>query len=168
MKRLLLILGILLSFQAYAGTTEKAVSKTRITSVISECRSYNGVELVRLGRVATAALKVVIRSAAIDDPDAREALKLMKGLRGITVMDYEGCSDADKDRISDTLDRALSGSDMLMEAKDEGETMRIYGVVDDKSDTVRDFVLYSPSDCALICFFGSISMETIAKMASDD
>ena len=44
--------------------------------------------------------------------------------------------------------------------------MKIYGVFDEQSGTVQDFVLYAPSDCALICLFGSISMDAIAQLVS--
>lgn len=170
MKRLLLILSILfsVSLPATAGTPGKTVSKTLIATTLMECRHYPGVELVKLGRIKTAALKGVIRIAAAGDSDAREALRLMKGIHGVTVMDYEGCSGDDKARISRKLERALAGSETLMEASDGGEKMRIYGIVDDQGDEVRDFVLYTPSDCALICIFGSLSMETVAKIASHD
>lgn len=168
MKRLALIISILLSLPALAAAQGKTISKTGITSTISECGSIEGAEMVRLGRVASAALKGTIRLAAINDPDARAALKLMKGLHGITVLDYEDCSTADKEYISRKLERALSGSEKLLEAKDSGDKMMIYGVVDEKSGTVSDFVLYSPSDCALVCLFGSISMEAMARIASDD
>lgn len=168
MKRFLLIISILLSLPALAATQGKTVSKTNLTAALAECRSYEGVELVKLGRAATAALKGAIRLAAIDEPDAREALRLMKGIHGITVMDYEDCSGANRELISRKLEKALSGSDLLIEASDGGDRMRIYGVVDGKSDKVRDFVLYSPSDCALICVFGSISMDAVAKIAAND
>lgn len=124
--------------------------------------------MVELGRAATAALKGAIRLATINDPDGREVLKLMKGIRSITVLDYENCSQSDREKISLKIERALSGNDVLIEASDGGEKMRIYGLVDDKTDKVRDFVMYSPSDYALICIFGSISMDAIAKIASDD
>ena len=124
--------------------------------------------MVELGRAATAALKGAIRLATINDPDGREVLKLMKGIRSITVLNYEDCSQSDRDKISRKLERALSGSEVLIEASDGGEKMRIYGLVDEKTDKVRDFVMYTPSDCALICIFGSISMDAIAKIASND
>ena len=168
MKRLVLIISILLYVPAFAATQGNTVSKSGITSVINECRSIEGAELVRLGRVATAALKVTLRTAAIGDRDAREALSVMKGIKGITVLDFEDCSVADKARIARKLERTLSGSEMLMEANDGGDKMMIYGVVDEKSGTVGDFVLYSPSDCALVCLFGTISMDAVAKLASDD
>ena len=124
--------------------------------------------MVELGRIKTAALKGVIRIAAMGDSDARDALALMKGIHRITILDYEDSSDADKASIEQRLERALSDSEMLMEASDGGDKMRIYGVMEERAEIVRDFVLYAPSDCALICIFGSISMDTIAKITSDD
>mgnify|MGYP002623084024 CR=1 FL=1 len=168
MKRLILIISILLPLQAFAAPEGNAVSKSRITAALSEIRNCPGAELVSLGRFQAAALRGVIRLAAAGDPDAREALRLMKGIHGITVLDFEDCSAADKSRISRRLDRALSGSEVLMEASDGGERMRIYALVDESTDTVRDFVLYAPSDCALICIFGSISMDAISKIVADN
>ena len=49
-----------------------------------------------------------------------------------------------------------------------GEKMRIYGVMDEKTNEVKDFVLYAPSDCSLICLFGTLSMDAMAKIASND
>ena len=168
MKRFLLIISILLSCQAFAGTPGRTTTKTGIASTITECKNIKGVELVKLGRASTAALKGAIRLATISDSEAREALKMMKGIRSITVLNYEDCSQSDRDKISRKLERALSGSEVLIEASDGGEKMRIYGLVDKKTDKVRDFVMYTPSDCTLICIFGSISMDAIAKIASND
>lgn len=168
MKRILLVIAVLIPGLLLAGNHRKDVSRTRIASVISECRSVEGVEFVHLGRFAVSALKGVARVGAIDDPDLQEALKIGKGIRGISVLSYEDCSESDRRRISRKLDHALAGSEMLMEAGDSGERVRFYGVVDEQADRVRDFVLYAPSDCALICLFGSISMEDVAKLASND
>ena len=169
MKRLLLIiLFVSLAMQGFARTGEKTVSKTGVMFAISECRNYEGVELVNLGRISTYALKQTIRFAAKDDPDAREALDLMKGIRRITVMDYEDCPAPVRARISRRLDKALSGSELLMEASDGGDKVRMYGLMDEKTGAIKDFVLFCPSDYSLICIFGSISMDAVAKLASDD
>ena len=151
---------------ASAWTPEKTLSKRDITSVIAQCRQYEGTEVVQIGSFGTGAIKGIVRIAAQSDPDAREALKLMKGLRGISIFEFEDCSAADKERIVGKLDRVFSGSDLLIEASDGSEKMKIYGVFDEQSGTVQDFVLYAPSDCALICLFGSISMDAIAQLVS--
>lgn len=168
MKRLFLLVSILLSASALAVTPGKTVSRTSISAIIAECRGYDGVEVVNLGRLTTAALKGVARIATIDEKDSREALALLRGVRGLTVLDYEDCSASVKARITRKLNRALSGCEMLMEASDDGEKMRIYGLVDEKSGKLKDCVIYTPSDYALVCVFGSISMDTLSKMMAHD
>ena len=77
MRRIILFFLLLLPLAAPAREPAggKAVPKAKITAAISEFRRYEGVEVVRLGRVGTAAVKTLMRAAAQDDPDAREALQ---------------------------------------------------------------------------------------------
>ena len=41
-------------------------------------------------------------------------------------------------------------------------------VVNIGSELIRDCVIYTPADCALICLFGNFSMDSIAKIVSND
>ena len=92
----------------------------------------------------------------------------MKGIKGLTVFSYDDCSDEDRMRIDARLSKALTGAEMLMEASDSGKKLRIYGTYDEKTDKVRDFVLFAPSESALIFVRGSVSMDTVARIASND
>lgn len=167
MKKFLLLAAILLPLFAPAAAGEN-VSKSKITALISECQRYEGVEIVQLGGLATMALKATLRLATVDDPEAREALKMITGIKRISVLNYEECEPAIRDRISRRLDRVLAGSDLLMETRDGNDLMQIYGVVDDRTGTVRDFVMHNPSDASLICIFGSIPIEKIARVISEN
>lgn len=109
-----------------------------------------------------------MRVAGIDDPDVSEAVGLLSDIRGLTVFSYDDCSEEDKASINLKLTDALSDSEVLMEASDSGEKVKIYGSYDESSDKVSDFVIFAPSESALICIKGSVSMETIARIASDD
>lgn len=170
MRKLLLLLTLaLLPVAASAGTPARKVSKTKITSVISEARRYDGVEVVRLGKVATAAIKGLIRASASEDPDAREALRMMRGIKNLTVLDYGDCAPAVRERLASRLDDALGGSELLMEAKESGGTsMQMFGILDEQTDRVQDFVIHAPSEGALICLFGSIPMDILGKVAAND
>ena len=169
MKRLFLYFFLLLPLAATAAAPEGRVPKTRISQFITEYRHCEGVEVVRLGRVSTAALKGVIRVAARkeNDPDARDFLKLIRNVKGLYVFEYEDCKPALRDKINRRLNRLLTDSDLLMEASDEGERMQIYGLYDERTEAVRDFVLFSPSECALICLFGSIPMDTVSSILKE-
>lgn len=168
MKRFLLLLCIMIPCMSCMGTQGKAASKPRISTTISECRRYEGADYLKLGRFATGAVKGVVRVAGIDDPDAREAVGLLSDIRGLTVFSYDDCSEADKASINLKLTNALSDSEVLLEVSDSGENVKIYGSYDERSDKVSDFVIFAPSESALICIKGSVSMETIARIASDD
>ena len=169
MKRLFLYFLLLLPLTAAAASPEGRVPKTKIATFISEYRHCEGVEVVRLGRVSTAALKGVIRVAALkeNDPDARDFLKLMRHVKSLYVFEYEDCKPALRDKINRRLNRLLTGSDLLMEANDGGERMQIYGLYDERTEAVSDFVLFSPSDCSLICLFGSIPMKTVSNILNE-
>ena len=82
------------------------------------------------------------------------------------MVDYSSCDLQVRQGFSQKMSRLLGGADMLMEVKDGSEVMRMYGVVDDKGGKVKNFVLFSPEDCTLICLFGTISLDSIMNMAS--
>ncbi len=166
MKKILLTISLLaLTLTSLAGGN---ISKSQMTAFLSDCQRYEGVEVVQLGGLATMALRSVIRLSTIDDPETREAVKLLTGIKRVSVMEYEDCEAGVREKITRKLDRMLKGADLLMETKDGAERMEIYGVVDEKAGTVKDFVLHTPSSYSLICIFGSIPIEKIAKIAADN
>ena len=56
----------------------------------------------------------------------------------------------------------LKGVDLLMEAKDDGETMRIYGSYSEKTGKVSDVALFSP-DGTFIFLVGSFNLNDISS-----
>ena len=166
MKRILLIAALLLPLLAPAAFGGN-ISKNQISTFISECQRYEGVEVVQLGGLATMALRASLRVAASDDPEVREMLKLITGVKRISVLNYEQCAPDIQDKISRKLNRMLDGSDLLIETRDGNELMQIYGLYDERTEAVRDFVLFSPSDCTLVCLFGSIPMETVSNILNE-
>ena len=164
-KTITILLILLLSLPGWAG---KNVREGQLAALVSEYRHVEGVELVRLGTFATSALKTTIRLSAKDDPDARQALKALRGIRRLTVFEYDDCEASTKEKINKKISRILSGSELLMEVKDGSETMKMYGVVENNGDSVKDFVLYTPGSCALICIFGKVSMDAIAKIVAEN
>ena len=168
MKKILLFLLLLGSVTATAASPEGRIPKAQITSFIAEYSHCEGVDVVRLGRLATGAVKGVVRVAAVSDPDAREAMALMKGVKSLYVFDYASCTPALRDRINRRLDRIFRDTELLMEVSDDEDQMQLFGLYDERKDVVRDFVVYTPSECTLICIFGSISMNTVAQLMDHD
>lgn len=166
-KLLLLTLLALLPLAASAARPVKAVSKSELNSVISEFRGCDGVEVVKLNRLATAAVKGVIRKVGKSDPEIRQALQSVRGLKKLTILEYEDAAPEIRYRINSRIAQALEGSELLMEAKDGHSSMQMFGIVDENAETVRDFVIHAPHDYALICLFGSLPMDTLTKMMAE-
>ena len=168
MKRIVATILLLLTFTVvFAQTGKSGVPRERITSLINEFRGYDGFEVVRMNSLGTSAIKALVRMSALSDgdKDSRALLDVLKGIKKIAVVDYEDCERNVKDRFSRKIGRALSSADLLMEVKDGTEVLKMYGVVSDDSAVVKDFVMFSQEDCALICLFGSISLDAVMKMS---
>ena len=163
MKKLLLIFALLLPLTAVAAGPGRQVSRSEVSSIISEYRHYDGVEVVKLGWLATAALKGVVRHAG-NDEDTRQIREALRGIKSVTVLEYEDASPDVRHRLNSRIAHALDGRELLMEAKDSDASLQIFGVVDESTGTIRDFILSTPDNCALICLFGTLSMETVGKM----
>ncbi len=170
MKKILIIivLALTLPMAGNANAQGKSVPGTQISLLINEYKGYDGFEAVKVGRLATGFIKSMINSGAMEsgDPEIQEIRRLVKGIKKLTVVDYSSCDLQVRQGFSQKMNRLLGGADMLMEVKDGSDVMRMYGVVDDKGGKVRNFVLFSPEDCTLICLFGTISMDSIMNMAS--
>lgn len=167
MKRVLLIVSLLLPL--LSGTaTGGSISKSKITTFITDCQRYEGVEVVQLGGLATLGLRSALKLSTIGDPEAREVLQLISKIKRISVLEYEDCEPAIQDKITRKLDRLLKDGDLLMETRDGDDLMQIFGVVDDEKGTVNDFVLHTPTSHSLICIFGSIPIEKLAKIVAEN
>lgn len=168
MKKLFLILGLMVPMLASAATFGNRANDKRIGNFIADCRSYEGAEVVHLGSFATSIGKGVLKIASIDDPEANEVLELIKDVRSLYVFNYEDCSKSVKEKVNGRLQKMLAGSQMLLEAKDGEDKVVIYGIVDEEGGKVSDFILHTPSECAVICILGSISADALAKLALDE
>lgn len=144
-----------------------AVPQEKLTGIINEYSRKGDFEVTRVGRLGTAALKGAIRMTASDDPDpeVRDALSIISGIRSVAVVEYENSDESVRREFERKVESVLDSSNLLMEVKDEGDNFKLYGVVGENSDTVRDFVMYSPDDCTLVCLFGTIPLDKISSIA---
>lgn len=166
MRKFIVTLFATFMVSILSGVDMMAVSKASLMALINDARSYDGVEVVKIGGLGTAALKSLIKfGALVDDEDARNAMEIIKGINKFVVLEYEGCNAADRTHINARIKEALNGSELLMEVKDGDDNMQMYGVVDDDSSVVRDFVMFDSQGCALVCLFGHIRVDAVMKLA---
>ncbi len=140
----------------------KKVNSGAVTGLIREYNLTEGFETVSVGGLGLGLIRMIANASM--DEEERAALELMDELRRIVVLDYEDADPAKREsftrRMTDILDRA----EKIMEVKDDGEILNIYGTCADDGDSIDDLIIFSPGDYSLICLFGSISSQKVADL----
>jgi len=158
MKKILITLMMLLSL----GTTALAGEPNRqLRNLVSDYRGTQGFDVVDLGGVSLSLLKAAAKTAA-KTPEDREALRLFNGLKRLTIVDFSEAEPEVKDKFLRKVNRILRSGEMLLEAKDGGETVRIYGTSSDDGNLLEDVALLAGE--ALIFVRGSIRADQVAAL----
>jgi len=138
----------------------------KIRSLVTSFKGTEGFDVVDLGGPAMLLLKAAAR-AEVDDPEDRAAMDLFRSLRRLTVVDYSEAAPEKREKFLRKLDRILAGEEVLMEAKDGGEKVAIYGLTSKDGSRIDDIIIRA--DDALISVRGSIrtdQVEALMKQAS--
>lgn len=97
-----------------------------------------------------------------EDFNLSELVKSLEGFYLIEVADNAGI----RQSLRDDVDKYMKSADyeMLMEAKDDGETVRMF--ITSKGDEVKGFVMLivDADECVFICLDGSMSREALDKV----
>lgn len=140
---------------AWAGTPEK------IGDIVKKYSHREGFEVMDLGRLLVGTLRAAALLDSDMDEEDRAALKAFSRVNRLVVVDFEDASEADKTSFRCKVEKVLDKMELIMEAKDSGETIRIYGIQDDTN--LKDVILYS-SDGTLLSVSGSIDLEHIGEL----
>ena len=189
MKKFLTVLMLCITIsgcQGRAVSPAKKVNQSRIEALVSNLQrdaessrspededgkiSLPGIKVVSKGGVdivsvssfwMNKAMKLAARSEG--DDNLKEAASLMKSLKKLMVVSYDDCEEGLKGSFTKKISKALDGCELLMEARDDGESVSIYGVSSKDGKTVEDIVLFTPENHALICFFGSLDADRLGE-----
>ena len=157
MKKILIVICMALSLTtAWAGNQSGS-----LRTLVSSYKGTEGFEIVDMGSLALGLLRAAAKTQA-ETPEDRAALDLFNGIKRLTVVDF---SDAAPDRKESFLRKArriLQSSELLMEAKDGGEKVLIYGTSADDGERIEDIVILA--DEALISVRGSIRTDQIEAL----
>lgn len=161
MKRtVILLLLIMMPLIGMAGGQQRTSNK-ELEILVNQISRTQGVEVVKLGSLGTGLLRRAIKAGMDDvtDPQEKEMLKALMGIKKISVIDYSSCDESLSSKFNRKIEKVLDPNNLLIDVKDDGDSMKIYGFVSEDESTVKDFVLHSSSENSLICLFGTISLN---------
>ena len=58
----------------------------------------------------------------------------------------------------------LKDASKIMEVKDDGDKVEIYGTLSNDGERISDVVLYMPEESSFVCFFGNIRTKDIGAV----
>lgn len=164
MKKLVLFV---LSILAVMGATIQAQAAVegglgKVDLLVKEYSLMPDVHVISLGRLGLSAVKRIIAHDA--DSDTKELLSMIRKVKKVTVVDYSEISPEVRKGFTNRLGKALKKNELLLQAKDSGETLEIYGSASEDGEQVTDIVISAPGSGALICIKGSIPMSDVARI----
>ena len=133
----------------------------KIRSLVTSFKGTEGFDVVDLGGPAMLLLKAAAGAEA-DDPEDRAALDLFRSLKRLTVIDFSEAAPEKREKFLRKLDRILDGEEVLMEAKDGGEKVAIYGLSSKDGSRIEDIIIRA--DDALISVKGSIRTDQVEAL----
>ena len=161
---LLVVTLLLIGVGTNPARASKADNGRRIALLVSEYSSVENFDVVTLGRLGLGLVKVAIRKSG--DEDAMALIHAMKDIKRITITNYEDCDRSVKVEFSSRLAKLLDKDQLLIEAKDSGELLQIFGVPSDDGSKITDLIISAPDEGALICVQGSIPMEKVIEIVN--
>ena len=98
------------------------------------------------------------------DEDEKAALGILRDINKVVVVSYDEADEAKQQAFNARMEKVLDGAEKILEVKDEGETVNIYGTSVNGGESIDDLMIFIPEDCTLVCILGSISAERIADL----
>ena len=161
MKKILLTLCLVLCLvpTAWAGTPTG-----KLRTLMNEFRDEPGFEVVDMGPVALGLIRAAARGE-VKTEDDRKALQVFKDIKRLTILDFSDAEASRKEKFLRKAKRVLADEEMLLEAKDGGETIRVYGLSNAAGDILEDIVLLA--DDAIISVRGKIRADLIGELVNE-
>ena len=147
------------------GAPVKAASGNKVrygdvAGLVTEYKGREGFEVVSAGGFVLGLLKMAAKASA----ESREVLEIMDHLDRVVVVEYEGADQGVRSSFERKVSAILDDAEKIIEVKDGGDSLNVYGTMSKKGDRIEDIVIFIPEDCAMICLFGSISTDKIAEL----
>lgn len=168
-KILTILLFVAVALCLCPAAVARTVSERRIVRTVNGFRGTSGFEIMKIGKAGLLlARSIAGMSDELDDPEARDALKLLKGIDRVILVDYEEASERERDLFNRRISSALPPDGLLLSVREEGSTVNVYGRYNERSGNVDDLAVCLLDESSLVCVFGKLSVEDVMKLAKMD
>ena len=147
----------------HAAVPQEKVDTDAVARLIGRYDGKEGFEVVSFGNVAMGLVKLLANAAA-EDQEEKEALDTLDGIHKFVAVEYYGASADRKAAFNREMSELLRNAEKIMEVKDSGDSVDIYGTMSKDGDRINDIIIHVPEDCTFVCFFGNIRTEDLGDI----
>ena len=166
MKKIISVIMLVLMMAGIGMQASAAVRKVDaadLAGVISRYENEEGFETVRFGNLSLGFFKMIAKATASQED--KKALEVFDGINKFIVVDYSDATSAKKTAFGEELSKILDGVEKIIEVKDSGDSVDIYGSLSEDGEEISNVVIHASDGCSLVCFFGSVKMKDIGEIA---
>lgn len=145
------------------AAARKKVSPGSIAGLVREYALYEGFDVVSVGSLGLGLVRLIGRRTA-ETEEEKAVFDLMGGLRKVVVVEYVGAGQDKIDSFNRKMSDLLEGVEKIVEVKEDGEKLDIYGMPSDDGEKIEDVIVFIPEDCTLVCIFGSINSQDVIRL----
>ena len=167
MKKII-VMVILVAMTAGTGIIHASAQKGKIDSaaimkVVEKYQREEGFETVTFGNLAVGLVKLVANVAA-RTPEDKAALDIMDGINKFVAVEYYDAEASVKASFNKEISALLAGAEKIVEVKEDGDSVDIYGTLSKDGDKISDIIIHVPEESSIVCIFGTVDVKDLGEV----
>ena len=147
----------------HASAQKGMIDSTAILKVVRKYQGEEGFETVTFGNLAVGLVKLVANAAA-ETPEDKAALDIMDGINKFVAVEYYDAEASVKASFNKEISALLSGAEKIVEVKEDGDSVDIYGTLSKDGEKIRDIIIHVPEESSILCIFGTVDINDLGKV----
>lgn len=131
-----------------------------LNKVVKKYKDSRKAEYIKFDGFLLSLAKMGMKADGELPPQAVDALKSM------VILSMDDCSPELRQNFKADMESALAGCELILEAKDEEDTVSIY-VGKMEGEYFEDFIIYEADDCDLVIMQGKFPMSALQQMVNE-
>ena len=149
------------SCKSAPAASERKVETSATQHLINKYKDETGFEVMSFGGLALGLVKMAANASSDAEDDG---LDIFEGIRKFIVVEYYDAAADKKAAFNEDVAELLKDASKIMEVKDAGDKVEIYGTLSKDGDRISDVVIYIPEESSFLCFFGSVRTKDFGAM----
>ena len=147
----------------HASARKGSVDSSAILKVVGKYQGKEGFETVTFGNLAVGLVKLIANATA-QTPEDKAALDIMDGINKFVAVEYYDAEASVKASFNKEISALLAGAEKIVEVKDDGDSVDIYGTLSKDGENIRDIIIYVPEESSIVCIFGTVDIKNLGEV----